>query len=273
MAMAAIASLAVAAWHCTETPAKASQRSNPTSSTVAPTASAAAGTRTYVIFADVTESLSPEEEQSVYETVRDVVAVIPNGSQLWVFPIIEDVPRSHAVFHGTLPPIESTADRIYSNRLRQDWVGKIGRQLEGLRRGPKTGRTRTCISGGLRKATELVSAGSLTEVIFASDMLEDCPDSLLGGAVSLEKTDISKEVARARALPADHQLLDLKGANITAVLTTVPVSKPRVKRPPVHRVAEFWRAVLDRCGDRRENFYVGTQLPSRLVDLADQSSP
>src|SRR6266702_203894 len=54
--------------------------------------------RIFIIFADVTRSLTKEENQAVNEAMRDVLKIIPPGSRVYVFPILEDVPRSHAIF-------------------------------------------------------------------------------------------------------------------------------------------------------------------------------
>jgi len=103
------------------------------------------------------------------------------------------------------------------------------------------------------------------EIVLVSDMLEDCTDSLLRGPLKLQKTSISKELERAESLPAGG-LLNLNGASVTVVLPTVPTSGQKVARPPVHELKMFWRAILDRCGDRPANYRFGTALPQRLLD-------
>jgi hypothetical protein len=228
--------------------------------------------RTYVVFADVTRSLSEQEHASVYDTVQKVVALLPPKATLIIFPILEDVQRAPSVFEGTLPAVQSTSDSVDLSVAKTRWKSLVAEKLKAIDAGPATGRNRTCISGALRKAEEVTvdaSESRPVEIIIVSDMLEDCADSLLGRKLSLEKTSIDAEVKVARALPPEA-LLRLNGASVTVLLPTVPTSAATTKRPAVHQLEEFWRAVLDRSGDRKENFRFGTEIPQRLKDLQVQ---
>lgn len=223
--------------------------------------------RTYVVFADVTLSLTPEERATVAEGVASVVEVLPPRSKLYVFPLLEDVPRARALFEGVLPEVERNADRFRNDQLRQQWLQEISTKLNAMAAGSKLGRAHTCISGALRKAAEVLKGTDRAEIILVSDMLEDCPDSLLGGPLSLEQTKITAELGRARHLKDGPPILDLHRASVTALLTTVPFAPPTVKRPPLHDVEEFWRLVLDGCQDRKANFSFSTEMPARLIAL------
>jgi hypothetical protein len=223
-------------------------------------------THTFILFADVTRSLTPQEQASVIANVQTVIGILPAGAHLYVFPLLEDVQRADAVFEGALPQIQTSSDAVALDMLRAKWNKVVAEKLQAILAGPPNGRNLTCVSGAFRKAEELTGdAGRGTEIVVISDMLEDCGDSLLHGSLQLQKASIERELAAARALPRE-QLLRLDGASVTAILPTVPTSGQRVARPPVHELKAFWRAVLDRCGDNAENFRFGTTVPKRLHD-------
>lgn len=225
--------------------------------------------RVYIVFADVTLSLTGEERAAVAEGVTRVVNTLPPRAKLYVFPLLEDVPRARALFEGVLPPIRRTVDRFRNDQVRTQWLQEIHAKLDAITNGSKLGRDHTCISGALRKAAEVLKGTTGAEVIVVSDMLEDCPDSLLGGPLSLEQRKIDDPLRRAHRLKDGPPILDLHRASVTALLTTVPFAPPTVKRPPLHDVEEFWRLVLDSCQDRRANFSFSTEMPSRLTALRD----
>ncbi|HUP60886.1 MAG TPA: hypothetical protein VNA69_10755 [Thermoanaerobaculia bacterium] len=220
---------------------------------------------TFIVFADVTLSLTPEERDSVRSSIEQVVKLLPSEATLYVFPLLEDVERAPALFHGRLPKALSTRDSFDLSQAKAKWQRDIAAKLGQFTAGPAEGRKRTCISGALRKAEVIardVARPARAEIIIVSDMLEDCSQSLAGGQVSLERKSIASEVQAARTLP--DKLLDLRGASVTALLPTVPMGKQNTARPPVHELAAFWREVLDRCGDDKETFRLTTEIPERL---------
>jgi len=256
----------------------------PTTSTgsnaaMAPSASSSAGSvetpaspRLFIVFADVTRSLTPQEQASVIANVQTIIGLLPTGAHLYVFPLLEDVQRAGAVFNDQLPQIQTTSDAVAVDMARAKWSRDVADKLRTLLAGPADGRNHTCVSGAFRKAEEITEPGTAAEIVVVSDMLEDCGDSLLHKPVKLQKTSIEREIAAARALPP-VSLLQLNGASVTAILPTVPTSGQRVARPPVHELKTFWRAVLDRCGDNPSNYRFGTTVPQRLLDYkADQES-
>jgi len=223
--------------------------------------------RTFVIFADVTQSLNAEEQASVIRDVKLVIDLVPPKSRLYVFPLMEDVQRAGALFMGEIGEVQSTSDAVAADQQHALWRSTVASKLSAMFNGPVTGRKLTCVSGALQKADEvLADAGTDAEIIIVSDMLEDCKESILGGVLQLEKTSIVSEIHRAQSLP-HAPLLHLNGASVTAILPTVPTAKQNVPRPPVSSLKVFWRAVLDRCGDEASNYRFGTEIPQRLLDL------
>lgn len=223
--------------------------------------------KTFLIFADVTRSLTPDEQRSVVANVQRVIEIVPDRSRVMVFPILEDVQRAGSLFSDALGEVQGTSDAVAVAQQRAAWKKQVEDKLNAIFKSPPTGRTRTCISGALQKADEIIAETVVdAEIVIVSDMLEDCDDSLVGGRVGLEKLSITDEIKRAKALPPDA-LLHLNGANVTAILPTMPMSKPNVQGPPVSSLRAFWRIILDHCGDTGANFRFGTEIPQRLLDL------
>jgi hypothetical protein len=226
--------------------------------------------KTFIIFADVTRSMTSEEQTSVRDQVQQVIDILPPQSHLYVFPLLEDVQRAGAFFSGELPVVETTSDDVDVQQLRAKWKTTLADKLKAINAGPPTGRQHTCISGALRKAEEITvdpAVAANTEIVIVSDMLEDCKDSLLGGPLTLEKKSIAKELKAAAAMQHTTRSPNLYGAAVTLLLSTGATSQPVVNRPPAEDLKTFWRLVLDRCGDRKEDYRFGTVLPQRLKDL------
>jgi hypothetical protein len=224
---------------------------------------------TFIVFTDVTLSLTQEERDSVHANLGQIVRLLPQETTLYVYPLLEDVERSPALFMGQLPKVQSTRDSVDLSQVKAKWQKDIAARLQQIAAGPAEGRKRTCISGALRKAEVIardVAANAHVEIVIISDMLEDCPSSLLGGNLSLERKSISRELEAARAAPK-NVLLDLRGASVTALLPTVPIGKMNTQRPQVHELVAFWREVLDRSGDDKSTFRVATEIPDRLRKL------
>ncbi len=264
----AVAAVAVTILGCGGEPSAVAERYRRGSHTTA-AARPAEVERTFVIFADVTRSLTREEHAAVYANVQRVVQILPENATLIVFPILEDVQRAGAVFQGRLPAVKSTADSVDFKVKQTQWIKQVVEKLRAIDEGSDVGRKRTCISGALRKAEEVTvdaRPDRPVEVVIVSDMLEDCDDSLLGGKLSLEKTSIAQDLQTVRALPKEP-LLHLNGASITVLLPTVPTTQSITKRPPVHELRALWREILDRSGDQKANFRFGTQMPQRLLDF------
>lgn len=225
--------------------------------------------RTYVIFADVTRSLTPLEQASVAERVRGTIDLLPPKATLAVFPVLEDVERAPALFTGKLPEIQSTSDSVDFSMAKAAWKKNVIDRLTAIQNGPPIGRGRTCLSGALRKAQQFTidaTPSRPVEIVIVSDMLEDCDDSLLGRKLSLEKPSIDAELKLLSALPPEP-LLRLNGASVTVLLPTVPTTLAATRRPPVHQLQAFWRGILDHSGDQKENFRFGTEIPERLRAL------
>ena len=226
---------------------------------------------TFIVFADVTRSLTEEEERSVIDNVQKVIDVLPPRSKFMLFPILEDVERSTAIVSREILDVETTSDAVAADTQRSQLRKQAAVDLAAVLHGRTDGRNRTCISGALRKAEELTAdvRGSV-ELVLVSDMLEDCRDSLLGGPLRLQKSSITEELNAARSIRGGP-LVALHGASVTVVLPTVPTSGEKVARPPVHELKAFWRAVLDNCGDRQANYRFGTGVPNRLQDYRNRS--
>lgn len=228
--------------------------------------------RAYVIFIDLSLSLNETQAQVVPEVMQKLVQGMPGGSRISVYPIAEEVVATGALLQAHLPKGENATERARLQKRRAELAPQVIEAVASMRQTLRAGTTlrHTCISDALRQAAKevrdlrSVDPSVDVEIVFVSDMLEDCQASLLGRPVSLEKPNISPEVVLARSLPRNATLVDLGRAHVTMLLPPLALAVPKTARPETHDLEAFWRAVLDRCNDEREAFRFGTEIPERL---------
>lgn len=225
----------------------------------------------YIVFIDLSLSLNDIQNNSQSQLLDQVVRGMSGGSRLIAFPIGEKVVPLGPLFDVTLPRGDNATDRVRLRKIRQTLTPRLLATVSSARETLKTGTVlkHTCISDALRQAShevrDMKSAGvGEIEIVFVSDMLEDCPTSLLGRPVTLEKPDIRPEISLARSVPEHGLLLDLRKSRVTMLLPPLALAEPKTPRPPEYDVEAFWRAVLDHCNDERQAFRFGTVVPERL---------
>ena len=225
----------------------------------------------YIVFLDLSLSLSDVQQQSMDGVIRRFCDNVPPRSRLTVFPLGGYVEKAGSLVERTFPDDKFAVDRSALSAMRKTLPSTLQTAARAFARdikNPKFAR-HTCVSDAIRQAEQVIRdrpSDERTEILFVSDMLEDCPNSLLGGALSLEKTDIRNELARVRAIPSMASWPDLRGASVTCV---VPVSGPtptKTKQPELEALREFWAEVFSRCRHDEAAFRLGTSLPSRLLE-------
>ncbi len=227
--------------------------------------------RFYVIFVDQTLSMNEVEAASFDVALRTLFAGIPPRSEVQIYPIGADPESAGMLLRKQLGDDQTTVKRIdldnARRKLYQDYVTK---RAELLKNSDRSALLRTCISGAIRQAAESLRERkeSELEVVFLSDMLESCGDSVIkpvskAKTVSLEKADISVEIRLASQL-SHVPIVDLRHARVTAIIPASGLSKRVVTKPSVAQVRAFWRAVLDRCNDDPASYSLGTTIPDHL---------
>jgi len=73
---------------------------------------------TFIVFADVTLSLIPEERDSVRSNMEQVVKLLPSEATLYVFPLLEDVERALAVSRERVAAFERHPERHAQHAAR-----------------------------------------------------------------------------------------------------------------------------------------------------------
>jgi hypothetical protein len=231
----------------------------------------------FLVFVDVTSSLDDAEISAAANLAGKLVWAAPQGARMVVLPVTSDVERGREFLNSIVPSATTSQERA----TLQAWRLDTGRKLRSdiLIRAPEINRdpnqARSCVSDSLRRAQELIGSVARddeTEIILISDMIEDCADSLEGARVTLAKAHIKTDLDRLHNA-AKVALVHLRGARVTGVIptaTSAPTGKNVVEkslplRPPVHELREYWRAILDRCGDDRTYYSVGADLPDRFL--------
>jgi hypothetical protein len=224
----------------------------------------------YIVFLDLSLSLSDVQQQSMDAVIRRFSNSVPPRSHLIVFPLGGYVEKAGPLVERAFPDDKFAVDRSELSAMRQTLPSTLQIAARAFARDIKNPKfaQHTCVSDAIRQAEQVIRdrlSDERTEILFISDMLEDCPNSLLNGPISLEKTDIRPELARVRALPPTVSLADLRGASVTCV---VPVSGPtptKTKQPELEALRAFWAAVFSHCHHDEAAFRLGTLLPSRLL--------
>lgn len=230
--------------------------------------------RTHVIFIDLSLSLSDTQTNVLPAVLDALVGGMPAGSRVVAYPISEKVVAAGPLYETTLPQADNATERLRLEAARKQLVPNLLKAVDTMRSTLQSGTTlkHTCISDALRQAAKDASQFRTAaraglddlEIIFISDMLEDCRASLLRTPISLEKIDITTEIILARSVPEHVRLVDLQRAHVTILLPPIALAQPRTKRPEEYDLEAFWRAVLDRCNDDPNAFYFGASLPERL---------
>jgi hypothetical protein len=229
---------------------------------------AAAPARLYLVFFDLTRSLNTEQQRAVVASIEQLANGMPARSQVIVFPLGGYTQRAGVLVEQTLGDDRFATERSRLARQKKALpnliLGAAAAYTQRLTN--KDFRRSTCISDALRQAEQVVkdTRHPEVEVIFISDMLEHCDPSLLGGMLSLEKKNISGELARAKRLDPKGKLVDLNGASVSALVPAAGPGAEKVASPALHVLREFWATVLSHCNHNTDEFFLDATFPSRL---------
>lgn len=229
--------------------------------------------RVILVFVDVTSSLSEDELGAAAGLAGQVLAQVGVGDQFFVYPIHHDPERAQVFAHSGLPRRSRAEDRLRF----QEGVRKLSQSLPRVVRqtyeefnGPESPDDRSCILNTLYVVREAIarSPGSHVQIVYLSDMVEECASSPLGETFDLDRRDISQDIARVAGIVAEEVDCDanlLANASITVVMPTTSTSALAAgRRPAVRDLRRFWQTALGHCGLPTEEigrFLFGTELP------------
>src|SRR5262249_46064272 len=105
------------------------------------------------------------------------------------------------------------------------------------------------------------------ELVYVSDMIEECNETPLGQPISLVQTKMSEAIKLAE----DTNLkLDLSNSNVSMIIPATNDTYKTRGRPNLSDLRKFWEATLLHCGFSKENlntgqkFYFASGLPLRF---------
>ncbi len=223
----------------------------------------------FVVFIDMTGSLSETQQQSIDSAIQRLCQILPPGTHLSVFPLGGYVERAGFLLKADLPDDTFATGRNQLKKMRRELPQQIAQRVKEFRQ-KITDREflrHTCVSEALQFAAQIISPASAeqppAEIVFFSDMLEDCQVSIIGDRLLLEKNDIRSELDRMRRISKSRVLVDLAGARVTAVLPTTGPTPTKTAQPTNMQLREFWRGVLSHCHTDDANYSLNPELPGR----------
>jgi hypothetical protein len=212
------------------------------------------GWRQIVMFHDISNSLAADQVQAGKKIIDDIIDHVPAGTDLVVIPICENTDRApEQRWTVPAPPGVRREDASRVREARDAFKKRIADNEDAIRLRTKATRTRyaSCISPALRRAeTEMqaVNAPDGTDVIFVSDMIEQCRDSILGQPVQLLAGARFQEANAL--LQTDHRLLSLPLQMRVFVMRPTAISTAAwpPDHPPSNELRDFWQHLFNRCG-------------------------
>src|SRR5215467_6995042 len=111
------------------------------------------------------------------------------------------------------------------------------------------------------------------ELIFISDMIEDCPSTPLGVNIQLDKQSPVRDIKLLNSYATPP---DLSRLHLTIIVPTAKdtASVSLGQRPDPRDLESFWKAVFARCGFKpddftnKEHYYWSPEgVPERLLTL------
>lgn len=232
---------------------------------------AEAASKTVVLWWDVTRSLQEAEKDTGLDWAVKVISDLPPGTSYYLLPIHSETQRPAPLDQGKIPPLPSREVAILFRGEVKKRVLKNVKELKDSIQADKGGGgyvqrdRRTCILNTINYSASIIgnrSEQSQPEIIYISDMIEDCFHQGLrggkGGYIQLTQPDIDTQIGLAQLLHYDD---GLKNARVTVAVPTATSGSAPYQRPDMEGLKKFWRAVFEKCGLNPENLHwtVGVQ--------------
>ena len=205
--------------------------------------------RLIIIFQDISRSLEDDTEKAAQVIVDTIIDNVPTDSEVVVIPICADTagaPKMRWTVEGaggitTTDAEEAKQKRAKSKKDLQEFMQRLraSRAPDG-----------TCISPALRRADSEIRSfrsASGADIIFVSDMIEECTISIFGGPATMRE---NKFTAAAALQDRRGDLPTLPGKTRIFVMRprALPTTVPRTVAPNDREVRNFWEGMFNRCG-------------------------
>jgi hypothetical protein len=249
-----------------------------------------------LVFCDVTNSLTREENRKVGSLAADIVDKLPDKTIFRLYPIQIQTQLQAAIKidinkngkdddedHSVVEIISNTQRDEYEKvkqKRREQIENGVDDLYERLNKVPQDNRT--CILNALGFAHNFFlpiygdSSKYDLRMYLISDMIEECNTSPLPvRRVEMDRRNISREISLANTLP---QSWNLSGVQIMCIFPTASGTAENqgtpdvssARRPNRDDVKSFWNTVFKRCGFKDEDFQSGRILWIDSGELPDQ---
>jgi hypothetical protein len=215
-------------------------------------------TKVAILFCDVTNSLLKDENKEVGLIATAVLNNLPVGTKYVIYPIQMETQRLNPIKEGRVlePDSDPDVQKAFLERTNKEVI----EQIDELYRTTNTPRpanapkldNRTCILNSLNFAENYFRQYDLktheTELIFISDMIEECDSTPLQARIELDKQDISKEIGLAEKFPPG---LNLSHTRITIIIPSTKETYSNAqpgRRPSIEQLKAFWYRIFKNCG-------------------------
>jgi hypothetical protein len=238
-----------------------------------------------LIFADVTNSLVSEENKEVSRLAARVLDSLTGGTQYAIYPILRETQRPSLIKKGEIYLDADAEVNRAAKKARQKELADIIENLytttnnfpNSTSSNGKEDENRTCILNTLGFAENYFSQYKDSskydlQLIFISDMIEECNSTPLNRRIKMDKENISEEIDLAQKCDIS---LNLSNVNITIIIPSTPntakVSAGR--RPSREHLMQFWSNIFRHCQFTEEmlknsdRFYFSVGLPDRFRSI------
>jgi len=233
--------------------------------------------RVVLIFSDVTSSLLKSESEQVANLTCEIVDSLPPGTQYYVYPIQVEAQKLEPMYEGTVMAQDRATTKAVSDARKKkifDEIGKLYELIRATKRSDAYGKpdNHTCILYTLNKAQTILNQfdqkNTDFDLIYVSDMIEECNVTPMGKPISLEQTNISEAIKLAKGTNLN---LDLSHARVSMIIPVAADGTYTANgRPNTSDVRAFWEAILLHCGfdedslKNSQKFYFSSELPRYL---------
>jgi len=234
-----------------------------------------------LLFSDVTSSLIESEINQVSTLTADVIDALPPGTEYYVFPIQMEPERLQPILHQTITAPKTFGVDEELKKRRRESLNKSITELYQLIKGAKASPVafgnpdnHSCIIYTLDFANNFFRQFDFSkydlELIYISDMVEECNRTPLRQPISLASPDISAQIKLAQSADLSLQLSHVR------ISIIIPVTKETYvirTRPSVSDLRRFWENIFLHCGFQSQDlqddkkFYFSSGLPARLQSM------
>jgi hypothetical protein len=231
-----------------------------------------------LLWCDVTSSLKDLESEEVSSLASAVLDHFPQGTKYVLYPIQTETGRPVAIIKSG-PSLEDLSSNDNSDGEapadvdRATFIKDEIKRLYKLNKEKHPDDRRTCILNALDVSAKFFSQFDERydpELVFVSDMIEDCRNTPLHQSVHLDKQPFAKTIKLVDSFASPPNLSKLR---ITIIVPTAKDTStvPAGQRPDPRDLERFWKTVFVKCRfnqndlTNNERFYWSPEgLPERF---------